>query len=81
MKDQGKTMPPASEKTLRNLGYPSGIGCRKCGCRASSVIDTTRRDGFVLRRRVCCHCGERVTTREEPIGGSQTSSPGMTPNK
>ena len=48
----------------------SGLQCRKCGGCASAVLYTRRRFGCVIRSRKCKHCGQRMVTRERPIGES-----------
>jgi hypothetical protein len=48
---------------------PAGIECRKCGCTHWYVVWVDRRkDGRVVRRRACRHCGHQITTSERPIG-------------
>ena len=42
-----------------------GIGCPRCGCRASKVTHTYRADGRIERRRVCLNCGRPVATVEQ----------------
>jgi len=41
-----------------------GIECRRCGCRDSYVRDSDRHDGFIIRYRVCRHCGTVRRTKE-----------------
>lgn len=48
-----------------------GLICRQCGCRDFRVVETERKNGFVLRRRECRNCASRATTREEIIGGQK----------
>lgn len=45
-----------------------GVACLSCGCRDSRVFKTRRHDGFVLRHRVCRHCGRTTLTAERPMG-------------
>ena len=45
-----------------------GLVCRKCGGRLFCVIYTRYRDGFILRRRECPTCGNRMLTQERPVG-------------
>lgn len=46
-----------------------GIQCPKCGCRHFEVRNTVpKRNGTIVRYRVCRHCGKVVTTREAPVG-------------
>jgi transcriptional regulator NrdR family protein len=48
---------------------PRGLVCRTCGCRHFRVLYTRRAwGGRLLRRRVCRHCGRRITTYEQPAG-------------
>ncbi|NJL31983.1 MAG: hypothetical protein HC898_10315 [Phycisphaerales bacterium] len=42
-----------------------GLECPDCGCKHFRVLYTRRAwGGRLLRRRVCRHCGRRVTTYE-----------------
>lgn len=50
---------------VRPLKATRGLECPRCGCRHFRVIYTQPRNGFILRRRECRHCGRRVTTREQ----------------
>ena len=46
-----------------------GLTCRHCGCKHFRVVYTrAARDGKVIRRRACRHCGARITTWERTIG-------------
>ena len=46
-------------------GQKVGLVCRGCGCQHFRVVYLQRlRDGVVMRRRECHHCGKRITTRE-----------------
>ncbi|HVT79154.1 MAG TPA: hypothetical protein VHM90_00740 [Phycisphaerae bacterium] len=48
-----------------------GLVCRACGCRHFRVLYTRRAsEDRVLRRRICRHCGRRITTYEATAGGS-----------
>lgn len=52
----GEDRKPASKR---------GLACRDCGCAHFRVLYTRRAlGGRLLRRRVCRHCGRRVTTYE-----------------
>lgn len=42
----------------------AGIACPRCGCRHLPVYYVRRRRGYVLRVRLCRHCGRRLATRE-----------------
>jgi hypothetical protein len=42
-----------------------GLRCRECGCSDFRTINTRLTAGGVLRRRLCRHCGRRMSTREE----------------
>jgi DNA-directed RNA polymerase subunit RPC12/RpoP len=45
-----------------------GIKCPRCGCRHLDVYDTRRRNGRVVRKRSCRHCGHRpILTVEQSI--------------
>ena len=42
-----------------------GLECHACGCRHFLVVYTRpTRDGRIMRRRECRHCGKRMTTWE-----------------
>jgi len=58
---------PKTRKRNRDAGGEKlGLVCRACGCQHFLVIYVKPlRNGLVLRRRECRHCGRRVTTREE----------------
>lgn len=46
-----------------------GIECPRCGCRHFFTTHTEPlRDGRIRRRKVCRHCGRRVTTFERING-------------
>lgn len=45
---------------------PSGLVCRKCGCRHFLVYMTRQKASYIQRVRVCRHCGQRLLTREKP---------------
>ncbi len=50
------------------VGGDTGLECPDCGCRHFTVISTEpRASGNIARRRVCRHCGKRVTTSERII--------------
>jgi hypothetical protein len=62
--------PEASPEEVAALGGEApalGLVCKGCGCRDYRVLYTDRRDGYILRRRECRHCGRRVTTREDRL--------------
>jgi transcriptional regulator NrdR family protein len=44
-----------------------GIECPRCGCRHFYVVYTRPRDGQIVRRKECRHCGRRITTWERAI--------------
>lgn len=47
---------------------PRGLVCRKCECRHFYVVWTRPlRNGTILRKRECRHCGARVVTSERPM--------------
>jgi len=55
----------------------AGLECPTCGCRHFRTLKTGGRPGgFILRRKMCRHCGRRVTTRESVIGARQDASSG-----
>lgn len=45
-----------------------GLTCPQCGCRHFYVLYTRPRDGKIVRRKECRHCGRRVTTTERVVG-------------
>lgn len=42
-----------------------GLRCPSCQCVQFRVYRTQQKTGFVLRTRVCRHCGATFQTREE----------------
>ena len=45
---------------------PAGLECPQCGCHHFFVVYTRpMRNGEVLRRRECRHCGHRLMTCEQ----------------
>ena len=53
----------------RRVDEVRGIRCRSCGCGHFKVIYTRpRRDGTVMRRKECRHCGRRLVTWEKAVG-------------
>jgi transcriptional regulator NrdR family protein len=53
---------------------PKGLVCRTCGCRHFRVLYTRRAVGErLLRRRMCRHCGRRITTYEMGAGATLAS--------
>jgi len=53
--------PLTRDKTTRD---DLGLACPSCGCRHLPVWYTRQKPGYVLRVRLCRHCGRRLTTRE-----------------
>ena len=45
-----------------------GLVCPACGCRHFYVLYTRPRDGKIVRRKECRHCGRRVLTTEKLVG-------------
>ena len=43
---------------------PPGLECPDCGCAHLPVHYTRKRNGHILRVRLCRHCGRRIVTRE-----------------
>ncbi len=54
----------------------AGIVC-SCGSTSLHVIRTTSTATGILRRRECCVCGARLTTRERLIGSVPAITPGI----
>ena len=51
----------------------AGLECRRCGCQHFRVIYTRRvRNGQLVRRRECRHCGKRMTTIEQEKGNGKS---------
>ena len=44
-----------------------GLACPACSSTDSAVIDSTRRDGNINRRRECLKCEHRFNTVEMPL--------------
>jgi len=40
------------------------LACPACGCRHLPVYRTQQRPGYIVRQRICRHCGRRIITRE-----------------
>ena len=53
--------------TIKATMETSGIVCPKCGCCDTRVLHTYPGDNEKGRRRVCRHCGTRITTLEIPV--------------
>jgi len=72
MEPETQETPRPSLRELRDQAVAheqgDGLQCTRCGCRLFAVISSTRRPGYILRRRKCRHCGKRVTTTERPVG-------------
>lgn len=52
----------ATSDALPVLG---GVCCPNCSSNLSDRVDVRRRmQGFIWRRRECCECGTRYTTKE-----------------
>jgi hypothetical protein len=47
---------------------PLGLRCRKCNCADFRTLETRKHMDKIVRRRVCRHCGWRVTTSEKIVG-------------
>jgi ribosomal protein L33 len=45
-----------------------GIECRACGCRMFYTLETRRQADRIMRRKMCRHCGKRLTTYEKAFG-------------
>lgn len=46
-----------------------GLVCTRCGCRHFFVVYTMpARDGSIRRLKECRNCGQRLRTREKPLG-------------
>ena len=59
--------PTVSAEDMARLGGAipvKGLRCRVCGCSDFRVLYTSQGVAAIARRRVCRHCGFRVTTAE-----------------
>jgi hypothetical protein len=46
---------------------PKGLACRVCGCRHLRCLETRQATGNrIFRRKVCRHCGAKLSTFEKP---------------
>jgi len=61
MNPKNSTKHDARDKPARD---DLGLTCPSCGCRHLPVWYTRQKPGYVLRVRLCRHCGRRVTSRE-----------------
>ena len=63
----------AEQTKLDETQDKRGLECRKCGCRHFYVVYTRRaRNGQLVRRRECRHCGKRMTTIEQEKGNGKS---------
>ena len=62
-----KTLQQMAAETAKIEGGSRGIACPVCGCRDWRVRKTKPHDGEISRRRVCRHCGHRITTSEVSV--------------
>jgi transcriptional regulator NrdR family protein len=53
-------MHTAAKQPLRK----TGLSCPKCGCRDLRAYYTRAKRDYILRKRICRHCGHEVITRE-----------------
>jgi transcriptional regulator NrdR family protein len=53
-------MNAVAKQTLRK----TGLSCPKCGCRDLRAYYTRAKRDYILRKRICRHCGHEVITRE-----------------
>lgn len=55
-------------KSMRELAEQAqqrqGLKCPRCGCTDFRVSYTRRKQGAILRRRTCRHCGRQILTHE-----------------
>lgn len=58
------------QSPITNPEQPKGLECPSCGCRDLRVYYTRPRHKYILRVRLCRHCGRKIATRETlPDGG------------
>lgn len=60
--------------SVSDLITRAGIVC-SCGSAEFHVVRTTPSKGGILRRRECCVCGQRLTTKERPVCGVAVNMP------
>lgn len=76
MSKKRSAIPPPPENTLApslippTKPEPAGLACPKCGCHHFEVERTKPMVGRIMRRRVCRHCGRKVTTYEKLQGAA-----------
>ena len=76
-KTKPKPTAPPSEKPTQE----GGIECPDCGGTWHQTLETRRTLlGTIQRRRECCHCGRRFTTRETIFGKRTTTGSGHVAN-
>ncbi len=56
---------PTAAQAAAKAGEGTGLECRQCGCRDFRVYYTRPKDGTIMRRRRCRHCGALITTFEK----------------
>ena len=44
---------------------PAGIRCPSCGCPEHRIYYTRQKADYILRVRVCRHCGRKFSTYEQ----------------
>ena len=57
-----------SSKRKRKQKSMHGITCPSCEHKKSCVLYTRKQESYITRRRECCRCKTRFTTRERLIG-------------
>ena len=66
---KSEKMKPEDRPTAAELrGESLGLECPHCGCCAFRVYYTRPKYGWVLRVKVCRHCGEKMQTEERRRG-------------
>lgn len=55
----------------------TGIACSQCGSADMCVLRTTASAGYIIRRRKCAACGQRLTTVERPIHTPPATGSGL----
>jgi C4-type Zn-finger protein len=56
-----KTFGEMRMEAMQNAGK---MECPNCGCHQFDTISTTRNNNYIRRRKVCRHCGRKVSTAE-----------------
>jgi len=67
---------PRTAKRKKTALTTAGIVC-KCGSADMRVLRTTASAGYIIRRRKCAACGQRITTSERAIHTPPATGSGL----